>query len=113
MTTRMPTEQRRVQIADACMRLIGEKGLRAFTVAQIAQEVGIKDGSIFRHFKNKEEIVDAVLDRLEDILADTMPLPSDDPLERLSTFFSARVQSGRICRAWPGSKPGAGDSAIP
>ncbi|MCD6499338.1 MAG: TetR/AcrR family transcriptional regulator [Deltaproteobacteria bacterium] len=93
MTTRMHTEERRVQIADACMKIIGEKGLRAFTVAQIAQEVGIKDGSIFRHFKNKEEIIDAVLDRLEEILADTIPSSVPDPLERLRTFFLNRVDA--------------------
>ncbi len=93
MTQRMPTEERRAQIAEACMKLIGEQGLRAFTVAQIAQEVGIKDGSIFRHFKNKEEIVDAALDRLEEILAGTIPEPEENPLVRLSTFFLNRVSA--------------------
>ncbi len=73
------------------MKIIGEKGLRAFTVAQIAQEVGIKDGTIFRHFKNKDEIVDTVLDRLEEVLAATVPPENEDPLERLAQFVKNRI----------------------
>ncbi len=67
MTIRMSTQERRIQITDAAIKIIGEKGLRAFTVAQIAQEVGIKDGTIFRHFNNKDEIVSAVLDNLPEV----------------------------------------------
>ncbi len=92
MTTRMPTAERKAQIVDAAIKIIGEKGLREFTAAQIGREVGIKDGSIFRHFKNKNEIVMAVLDRLEGVLNDTIPPPNDDPLKRLGEFFLARLE---------------------
>lgn len=92
MTIRLSTEQRRAQIVDAAIKIIGEKGLREFTAAQIAQEVGIKDGTIFRHFKNKDEIVKAVLDRLEGLLLETTPSRIADPLERLSSFFLNRLK---------------------
>ena len=92
MTIRMSTEERRVQITDAAIKIIGERGLRAFTVAQMAQEVGIKDGTIFRHFKNKDEIVIAALDRLEEIFVETTPPPTADPLERLGKFFLNRIK---------------------
>ncbi len=93
MTTRMPTAERKAQIVDAAIKIIGEKGLREFTAAQIGREVGIKDGSIFRHFKNKNEIVMAVLDRLEGVLADTIPPLTGDPLKRLEEFFMARLET--------------------
>jgi len=92
MTARLPTEERRAQITDAAMKIIGERGLRAFTIAQIAREVGIRDGTVFRHFSSKDEIVQAVLDRLEEIFSGTYPPPIDDPLERLSRFFMKRVE---------------------
>ncbi len=92
MTIRLSTEERQVQITDAAIKIIGEKGLRAFTVAQIAHVVGIKDGTIFRHFKNKEKIVIAMLDRLEEIFAATIPPKTADPLERLGKFFVNRIK---------------------
>ncbi len=93
MTTRMPTAERKAQIVDAAIKIIGERGLREFTATQIGREVGIKDGSIFRHFKNKNEIVMAVLDRLEGVLADTIPPSTGDPLKRLGEFFMARLET--------------------
>ena len=92
MNQRMSTEERQKQITQAATKIIGEKGLRAFTVAKVAQEVGIKDSTIFRHFKNKDEIVSSVLDNLEEVLAQTVPPPTDNPLERLSTFFLNRIK---------------------
>ncbi len=93
MTQRMSREERRRQIADASLKLIGEHGLRAFTVAHIAKEVGLKDGSLFRHFKNKEGIVDAAIDRLEEILAETVPRGIAEPTVRLRLFFVSRVRA--------------------
>ena len=92
MINRMPTEQRREQITKAAIKIIGEKGLRAFTIANIAQEVGIRDGSIFRHFKNKDEIVEAVLDYLEKVFAEAIPPTTSDPLKRLTDFFLKRIE---------------------
>ncbi len=92
MTTRQPTEVRRREIADAAIKIIGERGLREFTAAQIAHEVGIKDGTIFRHFKDMGEITRAVLDRIEELIA-AAPQPAGDPLERLEGFVLQRLRA--------------------
>ena len=92
MNNRMSTKERKKQITQAAIKIIGEKGLREFTAAQIAQEVGIKDGTIFRHFKNKDEIVSSVLDNLEEVMAQTVPSQADDPLEDLGEFFVNRIK---------------------
>jgi len=90
MTTRKPTEERRREIADAAIRVIGERGLREFTAAQLAQEVGIADGTIFRHFKDKNEIALAVLDRLQELI-EPNERPVGGPLERLKEFMMGRL----------------------
>lgn len=92
MTTRKSTEERRREIADAALKIIGERGLREFTAAQIAQEVGIKDGTIFRHFKDKNAITLAALDRLEELLG-AEPRSNQDPLDRLGEFVMSRLRS--------------------
>jgi AcrR family transcriptional regulator len=92
MTTRKSTEERRREIADAAIKIIGERGLREFTAAHIAKEVGIKDGTIFRHFKDMNEITLAVLDRLQELI-DAAPQSTGDPLERLEGFVLSRLRS--------------------
>lgn len=92
MTVRQPTEERRRQIADAALTLIAERGLGKFTTAAVASLVGLSDGALFRHFKNKRAIVLAVIQSIEDRLFEG-PLPSDgDPLDRLEAFVRRRVR---------------------
>ena len=91
MTVRQPTEARRSQIADAALKVIDEQGLGRFTTQAIAAEVGITDGTLFRHFGSKEEIVMAALDRVEERLFQDFPPDDPDPLLRLERFFRFRA----------------------
>jgi AcrR family transcriptional regulator len=91
VTTRQPTEERRRQIADAALVVIARQGLGRFTTQAIAAEVGITDGSLFRHFASKEEIVLAALDRVEEQLFAGPPPTDPDPLVRLERFFRLRA----------------------
>jgi AcrR family transcriptional regulator len=92
MTIRKPTQERRREIADAAIKIIGNRGLREFTAANIAKEVGIKDGTIFRHFKDMNGIALAVLDRLQELL-EAAPRSTGDPLEQLEDFVLRRLHA--------------------
>jgi AcrR family transcriptional regulator len=83
---------RRTEIADAAIKLISDQGLREFTAARLAGEVGIKDGTIFRHFKDMNEIVLAALDRLQELI-ETAPRSTGDPIERLREFVMSRLHA--------------------
>ncbi|MBT3288915.1 MAG: TetR/AcrR family transcriptional regulator [Victivallales bacterium] len=86
------TEVRQQQIADAALKVIAQQGLRRFTAAAIAREVGISDGTLFRHFPNKAAIVTAALNRAEAIIFEGFPPQHPDPLERLGLFFHQRLE---------------------
>lgn len=98
-TPRKPAEDRRREIADAALRLVAEHGLGKFTSLAIAHEVGLTDAALFRHFPSKDAIVDAAIDRIEEILFEGFPPEAEDPLERLGAFFRRRVE---VIRAHPG-----------
>ncbi len=51
----------RVEILDAAARLIVDGGYEAFTMRAVALRVNIKAGSLYHHFKSKEEIVAEIL----------------------------------------------------
>jgi AcrR family transcriptional regulator len=64
-TEKVGTEIRREQIAQAALSLVASQGIRALTVGKVAQMIGLVPSAIYRHFKNKDEIIDAVLDLFE------------------------------------------------
>jgi len=92
MSERKPAESRRREIADAALKVIAEQGLARFTSLAIAREVGVSDAALFRHFASKDDIVLAVIDRVEEVLFSGFPPMSQDPIERLGQFFRHRIE---------------------
>jgi AcrR family transcriptional regulator len=54
--------ERRQQILSVAMRLFSQRGFRGTTTKEIAQEAGVSEAMVFRHFANKEELYSAILD---------------------------------------------------
>jgi AcrR family transcriptional regulator len=89
------TEQpvsRRDELLVLAATMFAERGLRATTVRDIADSAGILSGSLYHHFKSKEQMVEEVLrdfldwlfDRYQQVIS-TEP----NPLERLKGLFMA------------------------
>lgn len=53
------------RILDSALDLFSEKGYDGVGVDQIAQNIGLKGPSIYKHFKGKEDILKCLMDRLE------------------------------------------------
>jgi AcrR family transcriptional regulator len=62
---RFGTEERRRQIAEAALAIVGEHGVRGLSTAAVAQKVGIGPSALYRHFRNKDAIVDTVLELIK------------------------------------------------
>jgi AcrR family transcriptional regulator len=56
-------EERRNEILDAADKLFGEKGFDGTTTNDILAMVGIARGTLYYHFKSKEDIMDALIER--------------------------------------------------
>lgn len=91
MTTRVPGSLRRKQIAEAALRVLATQGLHRFTTQAIAAEIGATDGSLFKHFPTKADLVLAALDQLEGRMFAGFPPTDPDPVARLETFFRHRA----------------------
>ncbi len=83
------------EILDATDKLLSRRGYKKMTIDDLAREVGIGKGSVYLHFKSKEQIalshvdriVDRLLNRLHEIAADTLP-----PDQRLLEMLVERVE---------------------
>ncbi len=94
VTQKMDTEIRREQIGQAALRLIASQGMSAMTVERIAKLVGLVPSALYRHFKSKGNILDAVLDLLRDRLNEnvkTVRAESEDSLECLRRLLMRQV----------------------
>lgn len=56
-------EERRNEILDAADELFGQKGFDGTSTNDILEKVGIARGTLYYHFKSKEDIMDALIDR--------------------------------------------------
>jgi AcrR family transcriptional regulator len=111
----MSVEDRRKMIVHAVLPLLVEHGA-AVTTSQIARAAGIGEGTIFRAFKDKDELFDACTlealrpDQALDAIAE---IPVDQPLEdrlveaaealgahleRMGALMGALRASGRVRR---------------
>lgn len=61
---RLPGVLRRAQIIEATLRLIAEHGLAGASMSRIAEEVGISNAALYRHFASRDDIVIAAHDSL-------------------------------------------------
>lgn len=93
--SRLPADERRRQIAEAALQILAERGAHRLTAQEIASAVGVTDGTLFRHFKNKDEIVDAAIAFFEELLGGDLPPATLPALERLEAFFVRRLAKVR------------------
>lgn len=56
-------EERKSEILDAADELFGQKGFDGTSTTDILENVGIARGTLYHHFKSKEDIMDALIDR--------------------------------------------------
>ena len=92
-------EERKSEILDVAEQLFAEKGFDNASTNDIIKKIGIARGTLYHHFSSKEEILDAIVDRMisrsvavaRGIIKDTrIPL-----LERLTgAFLSLNLNSG-------------------
>jgi AcrR family transcriptional regulator len=87
---------RRDELLDLAATMFADRGLRATTVRDIADSAGILSGSLYHHFKSKEQMVEEVLRDFLDWLfgryqeiVDAEP----DPLERVKGLFMASFEA--------------------
>jgi AcrR family transcriptional regulator len=98
------TELRKEQIVEAALDLIGAEGAYALNIAGIAERVGIVPSALYRHFKSKDDVLDALLEflriRLLGNVAQVME-ETPDALQRLKSLLMRHARMLSENRAIP------------
>lgn len=61
---RLNAEERREAILDAALSVFSRKGFNGTTTKDIAREAGVSEALLYRHFPSKEDLHEAIHDRL-------------------------------------------------
>ena len=87
----------RERLLTASLALVTERGLAAFSLRQVAGACGVSPGAVYRHFRDKEDLLTALaeqgLDLLLGWLAHYEALAQDaDPLDRFRAVGLANLR---------------------
>lgn len=92
-------------IRQAGVKLIYRHGYEAMSLRQLAAEVGLQSGSLYKYFENKQNLLfDIVRDHMEDLLgkAEAELAGVTDPMARLKAFsgFHLRYHMTRMAHVF-------------
>jgi AcrR family transcriptional regulator len=98
---RRSREERRIEIAEAALKVVGEHGVQGATMARIANEVGISGPALYKHFDSRAEILGAALDQLQQRVTSWFESSTHpDALERLRQLDASHIST--IARDYEG-----------
>src|ERR1019366_6603156 len=99
---------RREEILAAAAEVLNNQGSRGFTVALVAQRLGLHPVSLTYYFKRRRDLLSpcllAAIDRFDVLIADAAL--AEGPPARLARFIAGHIEVQRLAR--PGGAPAPG-----
>ena len=92
---RQSTEIRQEQIKQAVLNIIYTDGLKNLSTRNLAQKIGMSEGSIFRHFATKQDIVLSIIKDVQDEFIGklrTIANSNLEPEQRLNDYLCQTVR---------------------
>ncbi len=99
----MARKSRRDAIVSAAARLFADKGFRATTVRDIAEEAGVLSGSLYAHIETKEDLYLEIVRRAAaDFSSAVGPWAREtlDPIDKLAAMIRAHMGVMSASKAW-------------
>ena len=82
-------------ILDVALNLFSERGYSAVSIRDICGRVGIKESTIYYHFKNKQDIFDTLC---KDFITTSYAIPEKFAVEMAKTTSVSRDSFIKVCR---------------
>ena len=79
--TDLPQKQK--QVLKACLELFASKGFEATTTADIAEKAGVSQGTVYKRFKTKDQLLHAVV---QPLFSKTIPRAAKEFAEDIRQF---------------------------
>jgi len=89
------TSKRQQEIIESAGKLLIEKGIKGLTTKNLAIEMAFSESALYRHFKNKEDIIVLLLDYLGFNIKERLDIISREntnSIEKLHKIFNSQYQ---------------------
>ena len=93
--------ERREHLVDTALHVFARKGWDATSIPDLAQAAGVAQGLMYHYFRNKEELLQAVIERhnflseLQGLLTVSVNRPATQVLPEVAENFEALLQQKR------------------
>ena len=75
------TSKRQQEIIESAGKLLMQKGVKGLTTKNLALEMNFSESALYRHFKNKEDIIVLLLDYLGSNIKERLNIISEKKLK--------------------------------
>lgn len=86
--------ERQNEIIDAALSLTASGGIQKLTVRNLSAAIGVTEPAIYRHFKNKAEIIQAMISRFDQAVS--ISETSKECLDAIKIFIRGRIE--QVCQ---------------
>ena len=86
---------RKADVVDEALRLLDAEGLDQLTMRRLGAALNVQGGALYRHFPNKEAMLDAMADRIIEGVGDPLP---DAPWTEQIRILGNRLREALISR---------------
>lgn len=83
----MTLTNRQTEIIDTALKLTAEGGIQELTIKNIATALGITEPAIYRHFRNKSEIIKTMIRKFDEGV-----VPEKEGMEGIAAFIRSRIR---------------------
>ena len=85
-TEKLPTDIRKEQIIEAALVILGDNDVKKLKMTDIAEYMGLAPSALYRHFKNRDAMLSAILENIRTKLfmnLETVRQLTDNAVDRL------------------------------
>lgn len=82
------------EIVEIARKIITTQGIERLTIREIAKDLKLTDGALYRHFKSKREIINLLIEDIENTLLNTIEnaaKKADRPQNKLKNIFLSHI----------------------
>lgn len=85
---------RQHEIAESARQIIVTQGIERLTIRELAKDLKLTDGALYRHFKSKKEIISLLIEDIENTLLSTIENAAKEankPQDKLKNIFLSHL----------------------
>ncbi|MGD9950677.1 MAG: TetR/AcrR family transcriptional regulator [Desulfobulbus sp.] len=98
-TEKVATDIRKEQIVEAALHILSDTEVKKLKISGIAAHLGLAPSALYRHFKNKDAILGAILEHIREKMYKNVEIvrqKNENAIDRLRELL--RLHEGLICQ---------------